>query len=155
MVVWRKTIVIFLVSIFIGTGNFLFSQSKRRSEGFKENHSPFGRRKKERSNQNVFSKRKGGFFARLFSGRKSRGNAESFANHRIIGKHGFFSNFRSKRSGNASLRRTKTARREDRNLFHSRNTKSKISFRKRQVKQSRRRERNRKRGNVLFSKRKR
>ena len=150
----KKTIaLLFLFSL--GLNNFVFGQNRNRSEGFKENHSPFGRRKKEKSNQKFFSKRAGGGIFRLF-GRSSKGNSESFANNRIIGRKGFFASaFRSKHSGNASLRRTKSAKKDDKNLFKRNRTNSKISFRKKQDRQGRRRERTRKRGNVLFSKRKR
>lgn len=151
----RKHVLLLLLIAILGSSNFIYGQRKSKNEGFKENHSPFGKRKKERSNQRFFSRRAGkGLFN--FSRNRSRGNAESFANHRIIGKRGFFASlFRSKHSGNASLRRTKTARREDSKLFRRHHTRNKISFRKKQERQSRKRERSRKRGNVLFSKRKR
>ena len=152
----RRFLIFLVLFCLFYSSNSIFAQRKSRSEGHSENHSPFGRRKKERRNQRFFSKRAGlGFFSFL-RGKRSRGNSERFANNRIIGKRGFFASlFGSRHGGNASLRRTKTARREDRNLFRRHHTKSKISFRKRQDRQGRRRERTRKRGNVLFSKRKR
>lgn len=129
-----------------------FSQNKSRKEPFKENHTPFGRKKKERKNQRAG--RRGGLFKKRSS---SRGNANQFAANRISGRKSFLAGiFGPKKSNNASLRKTKPARKnEDSRLFKRHRTDKKASHQKRQLKQNRKREKTRRRGNDVFSKKKR
>ncbi len=147
-----KRILIFFLFLGLVSAGSVFAQSKSRKEAFKENHSPFGRKKKEKRNQKVFKKRGGGLFAR----KKSRGNSQQFASNRIRGKKGFFASvFGPKANHNASLRKTKPPKKhEDRKLYKSQRTKAKNGHRTRQKKQNRKREKTRKRGNVLFAKKK-
>lgn len=146
---------IWILFVFLGlilSSGSVYAQRKSRKESFKENHSPFGRKKKEKRNQKVFKKRGGG----LFSRKKSAGNSSEFASRRRTGRSGFFASiFGPKANRNASLRKTKPAKKnEDRALFKKHRTTAKKSHRKKQDKQNRKRERTRKRGNVLFSKKK-
>lgn len=142
-----------LLLIFFSTAGAVFSQQKSRKENFKENHSPFGRRKKEKKNQKVFSRR-GGLLRRV-SGQ--RGNANFFASNRILGRKNFFESvFGARHSSNASLRKTKPAGKHDeRALFKRQRTSAKNQHTKVQQKQGRKRDSSRKRGNVLFQKKKR
>lgn len=144
---------IFFIFLGLLSAGSAYAQKKHRKEGFKENHTPFGRKKKEKKNQKVFAKRGGGLFHKRA---KSRGNADHFASNRISGRKSFWSSvFGGKHSSNASLRKTKPAKKhEDSKLFRSQRTKHKVSHRKTQQKAGRKRERTRKRGNVLFSKKK-
>lgn len=146
--------IVFLVSVvFLAGFEYSFGQSKSKKENFKENHSPFGRRKKEKKNQKRLS-RGGSLFRRHSSG---RGNANQFAAHRILGRKSFLASlFNTNHNNNASLRKTKPASRHDeRALFKRQRTGAKNQHTKIQKKQQRRRDSTRKRGNVLFQKRKR
>jgi hypothetical protein len=148
-----KRIWIFFVflGLMISAGS-AYAQKKTRKEAFKENHSPFGRKKKEKKNQKVFKKRGGRMFAR----RSNQGNSNTFASNRIIGKKGFFENvFGPKAGRNASLRKTKPAKKsENKALYKKERTRAKNYHRAKQQKQNRKREKTRKRGNVLFAKKK-
>lgn len=122
-----------------------------------ENQNLFGSKKKERRNQsNVLSKR-GSVFKRKFSA----GNADAFASHKIRGKRGllaklFHSN--SQVSRNASLRKTKPGRIQDREQlklfgrYQSVNKRKSSAFLNRQNKK---RKMSRRTGNSSFMKRKR
>jgi hypothetical protein len=145
-----KIIFILLLLTFSGS---IFAQQKSRKENFKENHSPFGRRKKEKKNQKAFSRR-GGLLKR---GGNQRGNANLFASRRILGRKNLIESiFGVHHSNNASLRKTKPASRHDeRTLFKRQRTSAKNQHARIQQKQRRSRESTRKRGNVLFQKKKR
>ena len=133
---------IFLLMMFFVISGSLFCQQKSRKENFKENHSPFGRRKKEKKNQKAFSGR-GSLFRR---GSTQRGNANLFASHRILGRKNFFESFFGVRhASNASLRKTKPASKHDeRALFKRQRTSAKNQHTKVQQKQRRKREVSRK-----------
>lgn len=148
----RSGIILIFVFLFFSVENS-FSQAKTRKENFKENHSPFGRRKKEKKNQKRLS-RGGSLFRRQSSG---RGNANQFAAHRILGRKSFITSlFNTRHNNNASLRKTKPASRHDeRALFKRQRTGAKNQHARIQRKQQKRRDSSRKRGNVLFQKRKR
>ena len=130
-----------------------FAQKKRGGEGHKENASPFGRKKKEKKNQRAFRHRGGG----LFSRKASAGNADQFAGNRISGKKSFLASiFGNRANHNASLRKTKPTRKnEDSKLFKRNRTNAKHNHEGRQTKQNRKREKTRKRGNDVFSRKKR
>ncbi|MBC7863987.1 MAG: hypothetical protein IAF38_13505 [Bacteroidia bacterium] len=128
------------------------AQRKTRKEGFKEDHNPFGRKKKERKNQKG-SRRTGGLFSKKAH---SKGNADSFAGNRISGRKSFLSSiFGGRKSSNASLRKTKPAKKnEDRALFKRHRTNGKKSHESKLGKQNRKREKTRRRGNDVFARKK-
>ena len=148
-------IILFLVGLIFLVPESLFAQKRAIKENFKENHTPFGRRKKEKKNQkgtsNAISKR-GGIFKR----KGSNGNANSFANNSISGSKGFFYRILHPNKGtarNASLRKTKPGKvqnREQSKLFSRLFTKNKGRHEMIQSKQRKQRGRNRKRGNDVF-----
>ena len=157
----RIFIIELLGSLFFLVPETLFAQKKTGKEDFKENHTPFGRRKKERKNQkgtsNSISKR-GGIFKKWG---KSSGNADAFATHSISGGRGFMYKVFHPNGGqtkNASLRKTKPGRvqnREQPKLFHRLFSNNKARHEKIQGKQRKERRRNRKRGNDVFPDKKR
>lgn len=118
-----------------------------------ETENPFGRKKKEKKNQKVFSKRAPGVFSR----KKGRGNANQFANHRISGKKSFVTMIFGQRSThNASLRKTKPSKKkEDNKLFKVAHTNAKRDRTNHLLNHNRKREKNRKRGSDVFSRKKR
>ncbi len=97
-----------------------FAQRTSKQEKFNENHSPFGRRKKERANMrhSLFAGKK------LFRRGKSHGNADDFASNSGHAKRGFLSRVFSRGGGserNASLRKTTPVNfknRKQKGLFH-------------------------------------
>lgn len=129
-----------------------FAQKKSRKEGFREDHTPFGRKKREKKNQKGL--RRGGLFHKRA---QSKGNADRFAGNRISGKKSFWAGiFGSKKTHNASLRKTKPAKKgDDKALFKRHRTNGKKGHTKKLGKQNRKRERTRKRGNDVFSRKKR
>ena len=120
----------------------------------KENQTPFGRKKKEKKNQKVFSKRGGGMFHHKKTG---QGNANQFAGNRISGKKSFWASiFGTRSSNNASLRKTKPAKKgDDHALFKRNRTNGKRNHANKQTKNNRKREKTRRRGNDVFSRKKR
>ena len=156
----RVLIIALLGGIFFLFPQMLLAQKKTTKENFKENHNPFGGRKKERKNQkgtsNSISKR-GGIFKRS----RSSGNADAFANHSMTGGKSFFYKLFHPNSGttrNASLRKTKPGKvqnREQPKLFHRLMSNNKARHEKIQGRQRKERHRNRKRGNAVFADKKR
>jgi hypothetical protein len=157
----RALVIIFLGSLLFLFPQDIFAQKKAAKENFKENHNPFGKRRKEKKNQKgtskTIAKRNG-----IFKGRsKSGGNADAFATHSISGSKGFFYKVFHPNSGktrNASLRKTKPGRVQDREqskLFHRILSKNKARHESIQSRQRKERHRNRKRGNDVFSDKKR
>jgi hypothetical protein len=133
-----------------------FAQAKRRRENFRENHSPFGGRKKERRNvrgSKVFARRGG-----LFKRQVSRGNADAFALNSIRGKRGILAQiFGTSKGHNASLRKTrpgKVQNREQRALFKRHRTMGKNRHERILKRQNRLRSGRRNRGNDVFHHRK-
>jgi hypothetical protein len=147
----RKLWIFFLLLGFISATPVL-AQKKSRKEGFKENHTPFGRKKKEKKNQRG-SRRGGGMFHKRSA---SRGNADHFASNRISGRKSFWASiFGAKKSSNASLRKTKPAKKhEDKALFKRHRTDKKRGHASKLGKQNRKREKTRRRGNDVFSRKK-
>ncbi|MGZ3891978.1 MAG: hypothetical protein ACXVPV_02120 [Bacteroidia bacterium] len=159
----RVLLIVFMGSLFFLVPQLGWAQKKTVKENFKENHNPFGGRKKEKRNQrgtsNAVSKR-GGIF-RKFS--KSSGNADRFASHSMTGGKGFMHKLFHPNSGmgsprNASLRKTKPGRvqnREQSKLFHRLMSNNKGRHERIQKSQRTQRSRNRRRGNEVFPKKKR
>jgi hypothetical protein len=139
----------------------LLAQKKTVKENFNENHNPFGKRRKERKNQkgtsNTIAKRNGIFKRR----NRSSGNADAFATNSTTGSRGFMYKLFHPNGGspkNASLRKTKPGRvqnREQPRLFHRIFTRNKGRHEQIQGRQRKERGRNRKRGNDVFSDKKR
>ncbi len=133
-----------------------FAQRTSKQEKFNENHSPFGRRKKERANMrhSLFAGKK------LFRRGKSHGNADDFASNSGHAKRGFLSRVFSRGGGserNASLRKTKPGNvqnREQKGLFHWARTRNKNDHQRIQRHQNKERRKSRIRGNSAFSKKK-
>lgn len=148
----KRSWLLFLLLIVAMSGT-VSAQRKSGKESFKENHSPFGRRKKEKKNQKTVS-RGGSLFKRHTT---ERGNANRFAAHRILGKKSLLAYiFNAHHTNNASLRKTKPASRHDeRALFKRQRTSAKNQHHRIQQKQQRKRDSTRQRGNVLFQKKKR
>lgn len=151
-----------LLGLFLVAPSAMLAQKRTGKENFKENHTPFGQRKKERKNQkgtsNSIAKR-GGIFKKRS---RSNGNADAFAHNSITGGRGFFYRVFHPGSGsqpkNASLRKTRPGRVQDREqskLFHRLLTPNKGRHERIQARQRQERSRNRKRGNDVFSGRKR
>ncbi|MGZ3903397.1 MAG: hypothetical protein ACXVC6_06875 [Bacteroidia bacterium] len=159
----RVLSILLLGSLFLLVPQSLWAQKKTKKENFKENHNPFGGRKKEKKNQrgtsNAVSKR-GGIFKR-FS--KSSGNADRFAAHSMTGSKGFFQRMFHPNAGmgsprNASLRKTKPGKvqnKEQSKLFHRLMSNNKGRHERIQKSQRTQRSRNRRRGNEVFPKKKR
>jgi hypothetical protein len=159
----RILFIALLGGLFFIAPQSLWAQKKTVKENFKENHNPFGKRKKEKKNQkgtsNTIAKR-GGIFKRFNS--RSNGNADAFATHSISGSKGFmykvFHPGGGGSSRNASLRKTKPGRvqnKEQPKLFHRLMSNNKGRHEKIQGRQRKERHRNRKRGNDVFSTKKR
>lgn len=146
---WSR-VILFLLALSFSFALPTYAQKKHKGE----NHSPFGRKKKEKHNQHAH--RSGG---KLFKRGRSKGNADAFAHNSISGGRGFFSRiFHGGSSGtkNASLRKTKPGKTQDREqsgLFHRNRTRNKMNHEK--IHRSQRKERNQKRvrGNSVFHKR--
>lgn len=153
----RILVIALLGSLLFFVPQNLWAQKRTGKENFKENHTPFGSRKKEKKNQkgtsNSIAKR-GGIFKKW---KKSGGNADAFANNSISGGRGFMYRLFHPNGGspkNASLRKTKPGRvqnREQPHLFHRLFTPNKGRHERIQNKQRKERRRNRKRGNDVFS----
>ncbi|HWY33823.1 MAG TPA: hypothetical protein VNX68_04210, partial [Nitrosopumilaceae archaeon] len=132
-----------------------YAQKHSKREKLSENHSPFGRKKKEKHNQrsHMFSKRGG-----LFHRRASKGNADAFASN-STGRRGFFSRlFSGGGTKNASLRKTKPGKVQNREqplLFHRHRTHNKNGHERINKYQKKERDRKRVRGSSVFHKRKR
>ena len=159
----RILIIALLGGLFFLVPQVSLAQKKTVKENFKENHNPFGKRKKERKNQkgtsNAVAKR-GGIFKRFSS--KSSGNADAFATHSIRGGSGGFVYKLFHPNGgsakNASLRKTKPGKvqnREQSKLFHRLMSNNKGRHERIQGNQRKERHRNRKRGNDVFPTKKR
>lgn len=131
---------------------FLSAQKANQESSFKENHTPFGKRKKERKNQSTAGKisRGGGLFS-FKKRKKSAGNADHFANNSIRGGRGFMYKLfhpNSNQPKNASLRKTrpgKVQNREQKGLFHRLTTKNKLNHERIQSRNRKERARKRKR----------
>lgn len=152
---FSKWICLFLLLTFLGV-DFVYGQAKRGREKFRENHSPFGGRKKERRNvkgSKVFARRGG-----LFKRGMSRGNADAFAANSIRGKRGIIAQiFGTSKGHNASLRKTrpgKVQNREQRSLFKRHRTMGKNRHERILKRQNRLRSGRRTRGNDVFHHRK-
>ena len=142
-------IVFFAIGLFLLMPHVSFSQSN-----FHENSK--GGRKKESGNQtsNAVSKRGG-----LFKRHKSAGNADAFASNSARGGGGFFHKLFHGKGGsesrNASLRKTKpgkTQNREQRGLFKRIVSPKKSGNEKFQGRQRKERAKNRSRGNSFSNK---
>ncbi len=157
----RVLIIVLLGGLFFLFPQDIFAQKKTVKENFRENHNPFGKRRKERKNQkgtsNTIAKRNGIFKRRS----RSSGNADAFASNSISGSKGFFYKLFHPNGGqtrNASLRKTKPGRVQDREqskLFHRILSRNKGRHESIQSRQRKERHRNRKRGNDVFSDKKR
>lgn len=139
----------------------VLAQKKSRRENFAENHTPFGGRRKEKHNQRgskVFAKRKGSLFKKKFSA----GNADAFAANRISGRGGFISGLFNPKRGtttrNASLRKTRPGKVQDREqaaLFKRNHTSAKRRNAAIHSHQNKSRSMRRVRGNKVFPTKKR
>jgi hypothetical protein len=147
-----------LLGLFLLAPSAMLAQKRAAKEDFKENHTPFGQRKKEKRNQkgtsNSIAKR-GGIFKKKS---RSGGNADAFARNSITGGRGFmykiFHPGSSSQPKNASLRKTRPGRVQDREqhkLFHRLMTPNKGRHERIQSRQRKERSRNRKRGNAVFA----
>ena len=127
----------------------MFSQRTTKQENFSENHSPFGRKKKEKGNQHGLR-----LFNFSFKRAKSNGNADHFASNSAGGKHGFFTRiFKAKGENNASLRKTKPGsnqNKEQRSLFKRSHSKNKNDHERVSSMQKKERSKKRIRGNDSF-----
>jgi len=152
-----KIILICLLTFFVAETSY--AQKKSKGENYHENQTPFGKKRKEKRNQSkALSKRGGGG---LFKKKFSAGNADAFASNSVRGKRGFFSRLFSgggSSSKNASLRKTrpgKTQNKEQSQLFKRNRTKTKNNNSGFLHRQNKDRSAKRKRGNAVFSKKKR
>jgi hypothetical protein len=158
-----------LVGILLLLGSlFLFPEAalaqKAKQEGaFKENHTPFGKRRKERKNQKGTAGKisRGGGFSLFKKRNRSAGNADAFASNSMRGGRGFMYKIfhpNSSSPRNASLRKTRPGKvqdREQKKLFHRIVTKNKSGHERIQSNKRKERSRKRKRGNEVFADRKR
>jgi hypothetical protein len=131
----------------------VYAQKTSKPEKFNENHSPFGRKKKEKGNQ----RKK--LFTFSFKRGKSKGNADDFASHSAGAKHGLFTRiFKGGGDKNASLRKTKPGtdqNKEQRALFRRSRTKNKNDHDRINHMQNKDRKKRRVRGNDAFKVKKR
>ena len=137
-------IVLFFVTLFVITPSTSYAQ-----KNFHENTK--GGRKKEAKNQ-THALRRGG----LFKSHKSAGNADAFASHKAGGGGGFFHKLfhgsPSHAPKNASLRKTKPGKVQDREqakLFRRHASSKKLANEKFQSRQRKERARNRTRGGTF------
>jgi len=155
-----------LVGIMLLVGSFFLfpsishGQKANKEKSFKENHTPFGKRKKERKNQKGTAgkiSRGGGLFKKR---QRSAGNADHFASNSARGGRGFLYKMFHPNSGspkNASLRRTrpgKVQNREQKGLFKRIVTRNKSNHERIQKSNRTNRARKRKRGNIEFPEKK-
>ncbi len=139
------------------------AQKANKEKSFKENHTPFGKRRKERKNQKGTAGKisRGGGMSIFKKRQKSAGNADAFASNSARGGRGFMYRIFHPNSGspkNASLRKTKPGKvqnREQHKLFHRLSTKSKMNHERIQKTNRKERSRRRKRGNDVFPDKKR
>ena len=142
---------------------YSFAQKAKKESSFKENHTPFGKRKKEKRNQKGTSGKisRGGGFALFKKRTRSKGNSDAFAKNSTTGGRGFMYKLFHPNSGspkNASLRKTKPGKvqnREQHRLFHRLFTKNKGTHERIQKNNRKERTRKRKRGNDVFADKKR
>lgn len=158
-----------LVRILLVAGCFLFlpeyslAQKAKQEKAFKENHTPFGKRRKERKNQKGTAGKisRGGGFSLFKKRKRSAGNADAFASNSIRGGRGFMYKLfhpNSSSPKNASLRKTRPGKvqdREQKKLFHRIVSKNKSNHERVQSNKRKERSRKRKRGNEVFADRKR
>ncbi|HXB40951.1 MAG TPA: hypothetical protein VNZ49_10445 [Bacteroidia bacterium] len=138
---------------------YSFAQKAKKESSFKENHTPFGKRKKERKNQKGTAGKisRGGSFTLFKKRQKSAGNADAFASNSAHGGRGFIYKLFHPNSGspkNASLRKTKPGKvqnREQHRLFRRIFTKNKGTHERIQNTNRKERTRKRKRGNEVFA----
>lgn len=134
-----------------------FAQRKGKGENYHENQNPFGKKSKEKKNQSKALSKRGGLFKKKYSA----GNADAFAGNSVRGRKGFLSkifNGGGSSSKNASLRKTrpgKTQNKEQSQLFKRNRTKTKKNNSGFLHHQNKERSSKRKRGNAVFSKKKR
>lgn len=142
---------------------FALAQKANKEKSFKENHTPFGKRKKEKKNQKGTAGkiRRGGGFTLFKKRQRSAGNADAFASNSARGGRGFlYKVFHPNSSSpkNASLRKTRPGKvqdREQKKLFHRIVTKNKGGHERIQKNNRKERARKRKRGNDVFADKKR
>ena len=158
----RLSGIFLLLGIFFLAPALSFAQKAKKENSFNENHTPFGKRKKEKRNQSTAGKiSRGGGFSLFKKRKKSAGNADAFASNSARGGRGFLYKVFHPNSGspkNASLRRTrpgKVQNREQKSLFHRIVTKNKSTHERIQGSNRKERARKRRRGNDVFSDRKR
>ncbi len=155
--------ILLLAGFFFLVPDISYAQKAKKESTFKENHTPFGKRKKEKKNQKGTSGKisRGGGFSLFKKRQKSGGNADAFASNSARGGRGFMYKLFHPNSGqtkNASLRKTKPGKvqnREQHKLFHRLFTKNKGTHERVQKTNRKERSRKRKRGNEVFSDKKR
>ena len=155
----RHTGILLVLGFFLLLPVFSVAQKANKESSFKENHTPFGKRKKEKKNQKGTSGKisRGGGFSLFKKRNKSAGNADSFANNSTTGGRGFFYKLFhpfSSSAKNASLRKTKPGKvqnKEQKRLFHRIFSKNKGNHERIQGRKRKERSRTRKRGNDVFS----
>lgn len=152
-----KLFKIFLISFltfFVTETSFA---QKKKGENYHENQTPFGKKHREKKNQSKALSKRGGLFKKKYSA----GNADAFAGNSVRGRKGFLSKIfsgGSSSSKNASLRKTrpgKTQNKEQSKLFKRNRTKTKNNNSGFLHRQNKDRSAKRKRGNSVFSKKKR
>ena len=155
----RCFIIVLLAGFFLLPG-YAHAQKANKEKSFKENHTPFGKRR-ERKNQSSAGKiSRGGGFSWFKKRKHSAGNADHFASNSARGGHGFMYKIFHPNSGspkNASLRKTKPGKvqnREQKGLFRRILTNNKGTHERVQKNNRRERARKRKRGNAVFSSKK-
>jgi len=149
----RYTSIALLLGFFFLLPDLSHAQKANKESSFKENHTPFGKRKKEKRNQKGTAGKisRGGSFSLFKKRTKSRGNADGFASHSITGGRSFMYRVFHPNNGatkNASLRKTKPGKvqnREQKNLFQRLTTRNKLKHESIQSKNRKERARKRKR----------
>ncbi len=149
--------IMLLVGCFFLLPRFVLAQKAKQESSFKENHTPFGRKKEKRNQSSAGKIKRGGGFSIFKKRKKSAGNADHFASNSTRGSRGFIYKIFHPNSGspkNASLRKTrpgKVQNREQRNLFQRLITKNKGTHERVQSNKRKERARKRKRGNDVFA----
>jgi hypothetical protein len=150
--------ILLLAGLFMLVPALSFAQKAKQENSFRENHTPFGRKKEKKNQRGTAGKiSRGGGFSLFKKRKKSAGNADHFASNSSTGGRGFMYKIFHPNSGsapkNASLRKTrpgKVQNREQPRLFRRILTNNKGTHERIQGQKRKDRARKRKRGNEVF-----
>lgn len=149
--------ILLLAGLFLLIPGISYAQKAKQENSFKENHTPFGRKKEKKQRGTAGKISRGSGFSLFKKRQRSAGNADHFASNSTTGGRSFmykiFHPNSSSSPKNASLRKTrpgKVQNREQPRLFRRILTKNKGTHERVQSQKRKERSRKRKRGNDVF-----